>query len=666
MGNQASSTDSPVAPSAPDPRLEGTTMLKGTKVASSGNSFVDAMDLGGEVKNEKGAPALSAAQAAKGHTDALSRGGGLVVANTRMVGSRKGAGTGIGRTEVVTLVNDLMREAEAFSGTEQTMQVVDTFRLLAYTRDIDTGKGERDVAYWFFLELFRVYPETCTRFLQMLYNTPTKNPYGAFLDYNKLYAICHTDLDRVSIEAQGEIHARLESIQAEIAHIYCVVLKEDMLALEAGEGVSLAGKWAPRIGGSVDKKCGLAKRLAAELFPPITAGCKGVRWSQTRYRKTLSALNKRLETVEVTMCDKRFRDIDPTRVPSKALKTYNLAMRNKTKAGDVRHPADDDRVTCAAAFETAFAEAIKNPGAAKTIKGSRLQGYELTAKYCCGYGFGGVPVDSSIEAQWAVLVESIRKKGKMTPGIPIVDTSSSMRGIPMEAGLALGLILSDINEGPWHNIMMTFSSVPRWVRFEDGDSLNAKMEKTPTIVENTNFEAAMALILKTAVENSVTPDDLPPIVYVFTDMNFDQAQGLSHGYAFDNNGNYKTAYTALEKKFCEHGYEVPHMVFWNLRANGTPTFQTESSQPNTSMMAGFNQGAFKAFMDGDTANLKEETPWDRLSRVLDDERYDPMCHACAETGEGFLAGYEVPVRPTYGDDEEEEVASGGEGSGDLG
>lgn len=662
MGNQSSSVEhskfdsvASGGDSASDPRVRGDTMLRGTKAASSGNAFVDAMDISMKVTNEKGAPALSAAQTAKGHVDMLVRGGGLVVANTRMVGSRKGTGTGISRAETIVLVNDLMREAAAFSGEERIMQVVDVFRLLAYTRDIDTGKGERDISYWFFLELHRFYPKTCVRFLQMLYDTPDKNPYGAFLDYNKLYALCHNDLDTTTEEDR----VRIEELQAEIVRIYCVVLKEDMRALEAGEGLSLAGKWAPRVGSSVDKKCGLGKRLAAQLFPPLHGGGgpseRGTRWSQTVYRKTLSGLNKRLETVEVTMCAKRFRDIDPTRVPSKALKLYNLAMRNKTKKGDVRH-TEEDRVVCATNFEKAFEEARKNPAAARTIKGARLQGYELTEKYCAGYSFGTGAEDPGVEAQWAVLVESVRKRGKMMPGIAICDTSGSMHGIPMFAGLALGYIMARISEGPWHNLMMTFSSRPSWVRFDDSDSLHGMMKKTPSIVENTNFEAAMALILKTAVKNSVPPADLPKVLYVFTDMNFDQAQRTAYGYG--STGNYKTAYTALEKKFREHGYEVPHMVFWNLRANGTPTFQTSSDQPNTSMMAGFNQGAFTAFMDGDTSNLKEETPWERLSRVLDVERYDPVCEACAKTGEGFLAGYVVPVRPVDG---ERGGAAGGAG-----
>lgn len=649
----------------------GDTMLRGTKAASSGNSFVDAMDLGVEVRNEKGAPALTAAQAAKGHVDKLVRGGGLVVANTRMVGSRKGTTTGVSREEVVTLVNDLMREAAAFSGHEQTMQVVDTFRLLAYTRDIDTGKGERDIAYWFFLELHRFYPETCVRVLQMLCDAPVKNPYGSFLDYNKLYALCHADLTALGEASLAhaeletaddtEERARLTAIQDEIVRIYCVYLKEDMRALEAGEGVTLAAKWAPAVGSSVDKKCGLGKRLAAELFPPQGAGApteRGTRWSQMTYRKNMSVLNKRVDPVEVKMCAKRFRDIDPKSVPSKALKKYNLALRNKTKKGEVRHPDDEDRTACAAAFEAAFEEARKNPTASRTIKAARLQGYELTEKYCSGGAFGAGTEDSGVEAQWAVLVESIRKKGKMIPGIAVCDTSGSMAGIPMQAGLALSYILADLSEGPWHNVMMTFSSVPQWVRFKDGDSLHAKMKKTPSIIENTNFEAAMELILGTAVENKVPAADMPAVLYVFTDMNFDVAQGTGmygYGYGGARGGKYKTAYTALERKFHEHGYEVPHMVFWNLRANGTPTFQTETSQPNTSMMAGFNQGAFAAFMDGDASNLKEETPWDRLNRALDVERYDPILHACAETGEGFLAGYEVPPRPT------DEGATGGAG-----
>jgi hypothetical protein len=88
-------------------------------------------------------------------------------------------------------------------------------------------------------------------------------------------------------------------------------LKEDE-ANPDNKSISVLAKWLPREHGSPHDKI-IAKQLARAMYP-------GDNNCQRTYRKRISTLNKRLNVVEIAMCDKQFESIDPAQVPNYALK----------------------------------------------------------------------------------------------------------------------------------------------------------------------------------------------------------------------------------------------------------------------------------------------------------------------------------------------------------
>ena len=68
--------------------------------------------------------------------------------------------------------------------------------------------------------------------------------------------------------------------------------------------------------------------------------------------RLVSRLNTALGTVEVSMTASRFSAIEPTRVPSLALRKYSKAFQNHTTTGQVRFPDNPDRAATADKFET--------------------------------------------------------------------------------------------------------------------------------------------------------------------------------------------------------------------------------------------------------------------------------------------------------------------------
>ena len=157
---------------------------------------------------------------------------------------------------------------------------------------------------------------------------------------------------------------------------------------EPKASLSLVAKWLPRERG---RGKALARTLALEAFG-VDASARdedlvcSAAGAFKKYRKLVSALNGRLDAIEVKMCGKRWRTIDPKGDPWWSGKEVQECAPNK----DAKE--DPDRIACAAQFETHVAKALK--GEAK-VHGRTLYAHQLAGEY-----FNAKPVDGVIEAQW--------------------------------------------------------------------------------------------------------------------------------------------------------------------------------------------------------------------------------------------------------------------------
>ena len=97
-------------------------------------------------------------------------------------------------------------------------------------------------------------------------------------------------------------------------------------------------------------------------------------------------------------------------------------------------------------------------------------------------------------------------------------------------------------------------------------------------------------------------------VFIFSDMEFDQARGTYVSYGSYNTPNkWETDYEVIREKFKLKGYgeAVPEMVFWNLRESGaTPVSKNEKG---CALVSGFSKNALKLFLEGSTDALDPES-----------------------------------------------------------
>jgi len=508
----------------------------------------------------------------------------------------------------------------------------DLFVLAFQTRDIRGGKGERDLFTSLFVELLVRNVHVAEAMIRLV------PEYGCWKD---LWAIWNGLRAHSRVEAGSIIRTMIDTF-------VCEQFRRDWVTLDRdGEGatLSLLAKWLPREGSANEH---LALHFAQELFPStvdIDDKCRA-------YRKACSEMNAHLRTVEVHMCGGSWAAIVPETVPGRTMfrnkraflnlvpqndyhraTTISCSHRKVYKKGavqerdsrtlhDLRYPFREDRMKCRANFLDYVERAKK--GEVKVKGADVIMPHELVVQLRANTSLTSSEIDL-IEAQWKSIREKVVSEGGIRGTVVMSDFSGSMEGVPMHVSLALGILISEINDEAFKDHVLAFDSTPTWIRFQDTWSLKEKIEhavKAPW-GGSTNFQAACNLILKRLVEYKVPPSEAPKDLLVLTDMGFDQACGLgssSGSYACVNkSAPWQTHLQMIRGAFAAHGYTAPRIVLWNLRA-AYKDFHATAHEEGVVMLSGWSPAVLKAIQSG----VDVRTPYQGLRELLDAPRYDAV------------------------------------------
>ncbi|XP_004299226.1 PREDICTED: uncharacterized protein LOC101314465 [Fragaria vesca subsp. vesca] len=382
-----------------------------------------------------------------------------------------------------------------------------------------------------------------------------------------------------------------------VSDLFAECLKLDMESFKANQykKISLAAKWCPSLDSSFDRATLLCESIARKVFAresyPEYEGVEDAHYAyrvRDRLRKdVLVPLRIVLELPEVYMGANLWGAIPYNRVASVAMKLY--------KEKFLKH--DEER----------FKKYLEDVKAGKsTIAAGALLPHEIIASLNDGDG-GQVA-----ELQWKRVVEDLLKEGKMKNCLAVCDVSGSMHGTPMDVCVALGMLVAELNEEPWKGKVITFSANPQ-LHLIQGNDLSSKSEfvKRMDWGGNTDFQKVFDLILQVAVNGNLKPEQMIKRVFVFSDMEFDEASGYGGYGGYGMYGGYggygrnqvprgwETDYEVIQRKYREKGYgdAVPQIVFWNLRdSKATPV---PGTQPGVALLSGFSKNLLKLFLDND-------------------------------------------------------------------
>lgn len=348
------------------------------------------------------------------------------------------------------------------------------------------------------------------------------------------------------------------------------VLRNEAFALIAQalkNGDALCAKWMPRKGDDA---------VALRAFLGFTP---------KRYRKTLVSLTK---VVESQMCAKDWNAINFEHVPSVASARYKKAFnRNAPEAF------------------SAYVEKLKK-GDAK-VNASAVYPYDVLKGVRSNFNSDEL---AHVVAQWNALPNYVGDASVL----PLVDVSGSMQ-CPvggntnlncLDVAVSLGLYLADKNSGVFKDVFLTFSQEPEIVRLRGDIVQKMHQMNNSNWGMNTDLVKAIKKILQVAVEGNVPQADMPSILLVLSDMQFDADQ------MFD-----MSAYQMIGREYQNAGYEMPRIVFWNLNAHDNMPVRFD--QTGVAMVSGFSPAIMKSILRADTDSL---SPVKIMLDAVMDNRYD--------------------------------------------
>ena len=316
-------------------------------------------------------------------------------------------------------------------------------------------------------------------------------------------------------------------------------------------GNGLAAKWCPRKG-------------------PLAVMLRTL-WgmSPKQYRKTIvSATN----VVEQQMCAKQWNEINFAHVPSVAAARYNSAFsRNATEAY--------------LAYKNSLIKGETKINASAVFPHDVIRAAKGNSDY------------DVIDAQWKALPDYLN--GKASDILVMSDVSGSMgcavsgSVTAMDISIALGLYVSERQSGAFRDLVLTFSSDPQFHKVH-GHNIVERIRNLASAGwgMSTDISKAFQCILNVAKQNQVSPDEMPKILLILSDMEFDSC------------GRGVTNFQNLKSMYADAGYELPKLVFWNLNSR-TKNIPVRYNEQGVALVSGFSPSIMTSILSAEEFSPKQ-------------------------------------------------------------
>ena len=437
-------------------------------------------------------------------------------------------------------------------------------KLLFHLRDIRGGMGERKLFRTLLRQVAFSWPDSARKNVEYI---------ADFGRWDDLLCLLGTPAKKQAVKVLKEQLAKDE---------------EALRLREAGEEdshISLLAKWLPSDNASSSRTRKMAERLIDELG-----------MDKREYRALLTALRSRIGLVERQLTRKTPEKINYEAVPAQAMFKYRSAFKR----------VDDDR------FKDYLTDVSDGK---KKMHAETLFPYEVLRPFFKGdwWDMKMKPAREAdvLEQLWNHLPGSVSNVN----AISVVDTSGSMYWSsgalkPALISQAMGLYCAERCQGLFHNHMITFESRPHLVKVH-GATLRDKLKYIGTLPwgGSTDLEKVFDLILETAVKNNAKQEEMPQVLYIFSDMEFNRAMRNPD----------KTVYENARELFEAFGYRMPAVVFHNVNSWKMQTPVTARTR-GTALSSGACTCSMGHKFDGNI------TPMDHMLRVLNSKRYE-MIHA---------------------------------------
>lgn len=416
------------------------------------------------------------------------------------------------------------------------------------------------------------------------------------------------------VREKYETDQELADLYVAVAEVFAVALRDlmqimqkqkDGHELSREEQLKVTGslypKWAPTKDGMHDKKTDIVRGIVERIFPeedfrlPEGTYDDYISFMKDKYRKeVLTPLRRRTEIVESFIGSQNWEEINYNRMPARCRLLYGQSVY-----------AENDRTR----YEEHLEAALRG-GA--TIKG-QVMPHELVGKVT-SFDVPDLELKEA-QGQWNDLLREVKAAGHLGQCLAVCDVSGSMEGPPMKAAVALSLLICEIARDPWRNRICTFSQDPAFCEIPEG-SLRDRAQKVESMPWgfNTDYERVFDRILEVATQHRVAPDNMPELLVVLSDMQFDESN--------DSRDPWTTTHENIQAKFRSAGYSMPEIVYWNLRFSvARGRVPTRSTEKGVVMLSGMSQGLLKSFLQ---RKVEIPTPLEQMRAIVNTSYYEDV------------------------------------------
>lgn len=299
-------------------------------------------------------------------------------------------------------------------------------------------------------------------------------------------------------------------------------LEEDIENKKNNKPISLLAKWLPSINTSSYETRNIALRLSQSLD-----------MTKEEYRKTLSYLRKDL-IIENNLRENNYT-FDYAKVPGGAMYKYKMAFlkndieRYQSYLDNVK--SGDQKMNTKTLYPYQVVRTLQN--------------YSITEEE-----------KETLDVIW----NNFDRNNIAAKTIIVRDGSGSMydssSASPISVATSLAILFSEQLQGEFQNKFITFSSNPRLIEIK-GKTIFEKYKFITQFneVANTDIKKVYDLILNVYQSKKFKKEDALDRIVIISDMEFDEIESYD-----------KTSYLYFKEKFDNLGYEIPEVVFWNVRA----------------------------------------------------------------------------------------------------
>jgi hypothetical protein len=498
---------------------------------------------------------------------------------------------------------------------KRKIHIVLLYKLIAQTRDITYGKGERLLTYALIVAWYKFYPVSASFAIKALVSNSNNDndlfsPYGSwcdikyFCDYvNNAEYIDRDSKTELINNAIGIMNYQINNDRIAWNNALRTYLEDKVnnsaTFLQRPNGrdiMSFAVKWSPR---EKSKYGWIYELLVVQWVKMFTTNvmCETeaqISVCKRNYRKMISALNKELDTTQIKQCANKWSTINPDNV------SIGTLVKQKTAFSKINN---QDRIDCNNNFNEYYQEVntisnYKHSSNRSILPLSKIVGYAM--KFIEN-GACDERQKKWINYLWNKNMNHVTKS-VLDNSIPIIDISWDLDKDSRNTAIGLGIAIafkSNINR------IIIYDNVSHWLSVspnEDFTSIIAKIYNKTRTATISNIDSAFLLISE-AFASTVTHDNKT----IKDDMVF-----------FIFNGG-KVLNASLKQRFISSTF-----IYWNILQTGYLKYEQINTTPGNFHLCGnsisdinnIQKYYIDRFKTGDLGNY--------IENILNNPRYKSM------------------------------------------